>query len=335
VDSEQNHLDLKKIELDLENIHIQHGIACSDTRTRQANNVSAILPRQAIHLNSFGPLEDWEAVSNAFEEQGIVTHQSELDVQVDESVQDDLGAKSSAKAQVEEVDATFPALEKVIDQNTAIWPLLAAEENVTYAQTLSLPSTTTNPQRLVPNSLLFAVLIRLNPCRWPRKPRMDLPLLVDGNTVISMPDSGTEDNIISNDLVSQLGLILDEQPENQKEFRLANSRITRAIGRVKLGFKFARDQKEEYQGWFYVFKTLLYPVLVGMAFLDITETLTVHRHRLQPRCSPFNGPLRVAASIIPNVGCTVGQSTLSIRKALWQRRSRERWQTQTQAQKLI
>ena len=123
---------------------------------------------------------------------------------------------------------------------------------------------------------------------------MDLPLLVDGNAVISMPDSGTEDNIISNDLVSQLGIMIDDQPENQKEFRLANSRITRAIGRVKLSFKFARDQKEEYQGWFYVFNTLLYPLLVGMAFLDVTETLTLHRHRLQPRCSPFNGPLRVA-----------------------------------------
>lgn len=124
---------------------------------------------------------------------------------------------------------------------------------------------------------------------------MDLPLLVEGNAVVSMPDSGTEDNIISKDLVSQLGIMVDDQPENQKEFRLANSRITRAIGRVKLSFKFARDQKEEYQDWFYVFNTLLYPLLVGMVFLDATETLTLHRHRLQPRCSPFNGPLRVAS----------------------------------------
>jgi hypothetical protein len=123
---------------------------------------------------------------------------------------------------------------------------------------------------------------------------MDLPLLVHGNTIISLPDSGTEDSIISRDLVSQLGILVDDQPENQKEFRLANSSITRAIGRVKLSFKFARGQSEDYHEWFYVFNTLLYPLLIGMVFLDATETLTLNRHRLQPRCSPFSGPHQVA-----------------------------------------
>jgi hypothetical protein len=94
--------------------------------------------------------------------------------------------------------------------------------------------------------------------------------------------------------VSQLGILVDDQPENQKEFRLANSGITKAIGRVKLSFKFARDQSKDYHEWFYVFNTLMYPLLIGMVFLDATETLTLNRHRLQPRSTLFNGPHQVA-----------------------------------------
>lgn len=128
-----------------------------------------------------------------------------------------------------------------------------------------------------------------------RKDGLDLPLIVDGRAMTAIPDSRTEDNIIAQDLVTQLGLDVDDEPENQKEFRIANSSVTKAIGRVKVSFRFAHDQGEEHQTWFYVFRSFFRPLLFGMEFLDATETLTKHRYRLESRSTSFSGPLRVAA----------------------------------------
>lgn len=52
--------------------------------------------------------------------------------------------------------------------------------------------------------------------------RVDLPMIIHSSTIISRPDSGSEDNIIALDVLSALGLKMDTMPEDRKEFRVAN-----------------------------------------------------------------------------------------------------------------
>jgi hypothetical protein len=127
---------------------------------------------------------------------------------------------------------------------------------------------------------------------------MDLPMILGGlqsETVLSTPDSGSEENIISKDLIAALGLKIDDSPEQQKEFRMGNNKIVKALGGVTIPCRFARDQVAELECWFYVFNTLITPLIMGMKFLDSTETLTKNKHRLQARLRPTNGPLLCAS----------------------------------------
>jgi len=119
-----------------------------------------------------------------------------------------------------------------------------------------------------------------------------------GQTVLSTHDSGSEENIISKDLITALGLKIEDSPEQQKEFRMANNKIVKALGGVTIPCKFAREQASEQQNelccWFYVFKTLITPLIMGMKFLDSTETLTKNKYRLQA-CAVPAGPLQCAS----------------------------------------
>jgi hypothetical protein len=125
---------------------------------------------------------------------------------------------------------------------------------------------------------------------------MELPMILMGKTIPSIADSGSEENIISNEVILALGLIINDAPEHQREFRMGNNRIVIALGRIVVACTFARDQSVQLQCSFYVFQTLIAPVIMGMAFLDETETLTKNKHRLQPRNAPLQGPL-VCASL--------------------------------------
>jgi len=121
-----------------------------------------------------------------------------------------------------------------------------------------------------------------------------------GQTVLSTHDSGSEENIISKDLITALGLKIEDSPEQQKEFRMANNKIVKALGGVTIPCKFAREQASEQQNelccWFYVFKTLITPLIMGMKFLDSTETLTKNKYRLQA-CAVPAGPLQCGSEI--------------------------------------
>jgi hypothetical protein len=125
---------------------------------------------------------------------------------------------------------------------------------------------------------------------------MELPMILMGETIPSTADSGSEENIISNEVILALGLIIDDAPQHQREFRMGNNRIVIALGRIVVACTFARDQSVQLQCCFYVFQTLIAPLIMGMAFLDETETLTKNKHRLQPRNAPLQGPL-VCASL--------------------------------------
>ena len=113
--------------------------------------------------------------------------------------------------------------------------------------------------------------------------KMVLPIIIRGLTIDSRADSGSEDNIMSRDLISHLNLRIDNSPEHHKQFRLANGNFVSALGRISVKCAFAKDPSIELRCTFYIFSQLISPIIMGMAFLDETETLVKYRHRLQPR----------------------------------------------------
>lgn len=54
-------------------------------------------------------------------------------------------------------------------------------------------------------------------------------------------DSGSEENIIVADLVSELDLDIDMSPEHQKGVRIANGKGVKALGRILVACTFAKE----------------------------------------------------------------------------------------------
>lgn len=123
--------------------------------------------------------------------------------------------------------------------------------------------------------------------------RMDLPLIIRDSTIISRPDSGSEENIMVLDLVQSLHLQLDSTPERQREFRMANGNLIKAIGRTMADCYFAKDPLVGLRCCFYVFEQLISPLIMGMAFLEGTQTLASNRHRLEPHMVPRALPFQL------------------------------------------
>lgn len=125
--------------------------------------------------------------------------------------------------------------------------------------------------------------------------RVDLPMIIQGSTVIARPDSGSEENIIAADVLSTFDLKMDTAPEHRKEFRVANGKSVWALGRIMLKCSFANDRTLDFHCTFYVFKTLTSALIMGMAFLDETQTLTKYQYRLQPRTIRSFKPVQLSS----------------------------------------
>ncbi|KAF2269357.1 hypothetical protein CC78DRAFT_453198 [Lojkania enalia] len=94
-------------------------------------------------------------------------------------------------------------------------------------------------------------------------------------------DTGSEENIISADLVAALRLPI--HLESKQQFVLASGKVVQAIGQVTAPCGFGVDTSPLptlLRCVFHVFVKLATPIIMGMAFLEETETMTKHRHRL-------------------------------------------------------
>lgn len=81
-------------------------------------------------------------------------------------------------------------------------------------------------------------------------------------------------------------------------FQLANGNITRSAGRTTARLQFVNDDSGDTDGilcYFNVFRTLALPVLMGMSFLSVTETLSKYTHRLVDLPCNFARALRICA----------------------------------------
>ena len=126
----------------------------------------------------------------------------------------------------------------------------------------------------------------------PRK-KVQLPIDILGSTYSTCPDSGSQENIMAKAISDQLNLSIDDAAEHQKEFRMANGKVVKALGRTSVDCAFTKEPDSQHQCSFYVFKALIAPIIMGMAFLDATETLTKYKHRLQSSMVPRTGPLQL------------------------------------------
>ncbi|RYC54569.1 hypothetical protein CHU98_g11642 [Xylaria longipes] len=135
--------------------------------------------------------------------------------------------------------------------------------------------------------------------------RWALPVNIQGRfgsvDVMTCPDSGSDDNVLSWSFVQSLGLSLSNEQHEKKDFSLANGKIIRSLGRVELPCNFASGSQlpTSLVTAFHVFQTLAVDVIMGMAFLEATRTFTEHRNRLVEIQIPQIQALRVQSVGIP------------------------------------
>ena len=145
------------------------------------------------------------------------------------------------------------------------------------------------------------------------KSRMVLPMIIQGETLPARADSGSEENIIDLTLVQRLQISnMDWAIEHQRTFRVGNGKTIKALGRVKLGCAFGMDPQIQLLCSFYVVQSFVTPLVMGMSFLEDTETLSKYRHRLTPSSRIPNVQLCSINSPKRRLCCvTEGHSTLA------------------------
>jgi hypothetical protein len=131
---------------------------------------------------------------------------------------------------------------------------------------------------------------------------------------VTCPDSGSDENIISLETVRKLEMKMEEPKDEPRKFSLANGKVVKAIGQVPMRFSFvAKSSHSSVESSFFdcifqVFASLAVPAIIGMEFLNRTETLSKHTDRLVEQHIPGTQSLRVSSIGTPkrNVICRLG-----------------------------
>lgn len=113
---------------------------------------------------------------------------------------------------------------------------------------------------------------------------------------MACPDSGADDNVIALEVANTLGLTIITEQEDKKQFRLGNGKMVQSLGKVLASCNLALGDASTHRDLpvlFYVFKTLAAPLIMGMAFLQVTETLSRYRDRLIEQEVPQTSFLRL------------------------------------------
>ncbi|KPM44906.1 hypothetical protein AK830_g1642 [Neonectria ditissima] len=133
-----------------------------------------------------------------------------------------------------------------------------------------------------------------------RRKRFALPLLVAHPAGISIevlacPDSGSDENIVSLELVNSLGLKIVQANDEPRQFSVANGKIVRSVGQVstRCGFATGTPSAADLECTLHVFHTLAVPLIMGIEFLQQTETFSKYTDRLVEQLVPAMQTLRV------------------------------------------
>ncbi|CAH0027647.1 unnamed protein product, partial [Clonostachys rhizophaga] len=117
--------------------------------------------------------------------------------------------------------------------------------------------------------------------------RKVLPMMfeTDGKniSITACPDTGSDVNIMSMDTARRLGFGSDIRKTEEVDFRLANNQPVKAIGQVDIACSFGIGtpwHDPSLSCIFEVFSALSVPLIMGMQFLEMTETYSKHQNRL-------------------------------------------------------
>jgi hypothetical protein len=144
--------------------------------------------------------------------------------------------------------------------------------------------------------------------------RRGLPLLLEANgglqEVMTCYDTGTHDNHMSRAKAIEMGYIINPSPDPKAGFELPNGKIIKAVGYVIVAVQFARQvgsEAAEMTCRFNVFERLALPVLIGMTFLQATETITKYTSRMVDLPTTWKRSLRLCAvgNATNQVACTI------------------------------
>ncbi|CAG8957586.1 hypothetical protein HYFRA_00010452 [Hymenoscyphus fraxineus] len=106
-------------------------------------------------------------------------------------------------------------------------------------------------------------------------------VLVNGSESFARPDSGSQGDIISENLARKHGLAIESGAEHRAAFQMGNGKIIRSKGRCYLKCKLADDDDGPEKGrWFHVLKKCVAPLIVGIGFIRETRLMTDKRHLL-------------------------------------------------------
>ncbi|KIW32348.1 uncharacterized protein PV07_03901 [Cladophialophora immunda] len=130
--------------------------------------------------------------------------------------------------------------------------------------------------------------IRRSKLKW------DVPIVLAGSEVLACPDTGSEQNILSKEIATQLGILDLVDSSRSGRFVLGNGRDVQSLGAVDMELYFSREPQGFLKCMFHVFESLIRPAILGGVFLRRTETLTKHRQsRLRQRLVQSSTRLQV------------------------------------------
>ncbi|RYP11196.1 hypothetical protein DL765_007849 [Monosporascus sp. GIB2] len=220
-------------------------------------------------------------------------------------------ARSSLGSSLPPLSPDYSPYEKIIlRDNLYKWNGLTNDDraetpSTEYSDTPTPSSTTSEPATpdIGPVTPDFKGQFQIR--RWRnirRRKRFILPISIEGATgsseVLAFPDTGSNDNIISLDMVHDLGLEMAEISNESPMFSIANGKVVEAVGQVTARFTFTKGSPSDspiLDCLFYVFSKLAVPIIVGVRFLDETETFSRHRDRLVEEIVPSMQALRVSS----------------------------------------
>lgn len=139
-------------------------------------------------------------------------------------------------------------------------------------------------------------------------------------TVLAYADSGADHNAMTLKYAKTLGLKVDSI-STESPFKMANSKIINPIGMVSTTCGFGKDGLDENNQSLsmlcsiFVFNTLATPLIMGLAFLQATGTLTQFRHRMIEVAIPRLNRFRIMSmgSSRPSVVCQLHEEIVVAR----------------------
>jgi hypothetical protein len=116
--------------------------------------------------------------------------------------------------------------------------------------------------------------------------RFALPLTISARegsiSVLACPDTGSDVNIISNEVAQALGYIIQDNISLDGQLTLANGRTVSTVGWIVADCSFNLNMPglPGTSSFFYVLGNVPSPVVLGMPFLEQTGIMTKHRDKL-------------------------------------------------------